>query len=167
VKQLKDELVASIKQLPEGPGKDAFLEYVPTLDEVAPEVHRLATRVQNLERELGSANVQSLEKEITDLESRVAAASDLEAKAQLETALGKKRQARGHYATAREGIPRTQAQIEAIVSSLQEARARVAALGGRLADPAGLNQAQEAVFGISREVKYLSQAVEETVKLLN
>jgi hypothetical protein len=167
VEKLKEGLVGEIKSLPPGPGKDAFEEFVPRLDEVTQDVYQLVSRMAKVEKDLGSGLVQTLESEAKSLENKIAAATDPEEKRQLETALEKKREALGHYRRAGEGVGRIGAQVEAIASGLQEARARVAAIRSNPDQGLAISPAKQAVEGISREVKYLAEAVEETTRLMN
>ena len=166
VETLKNGLVSEIKALPPGPGREAFEEFVPRLDEVTREVHQLVGRMAKVEKDLGAGVVQSLETEASGIEAKLAATTDPEAKSQLQTALAKKREAITHYQRAGEGVSRIGAQVEAIASGLQEAKARVAALRSNPDQGVALTPARQAVEGISREVKYLAEAVEETTKLL-
>ncbi|MBI4863176.1 MAG: hypothetical protein HY815_23355 [Candidatus Riflebacteria bacterium] len=166
VKELKSGLAGEIRALPEGPGKDAFLEFVPSLDDITTEVHKIASQLQKLDKQLAGGAVTNLEREIADLEAKVAASTDPGARQQLEAALSRKREAVGHYRKAGETAPRLEAQIEALAAALQEARARVAATKSALQSGTSIDPARQKVEDISRDVKYLSETVEETVKLL-
>jgi hypothetical protein len=166
VKLLSEGLTSQIKQLPEGPGKDAFLEFLPKVQGVTSEVHQLALQMQKTEKTVSGGAAERLQKEIQDLEAQVAASSDPEVRSQLGLAVQKKKEAVAHYENAGSGIARIGSQIEAIAAALQEAQARVVALGGNLQDPVRIAPAREAVEDISREVKYLTQTVEETTRLL-
>jgi hypothetical protein len=167
VKELKEGLAREIMALPPGPGLDAFAEFVPRLDEVTTEVHRLVTRMAQVDRELAGGAVEVLEREVGELAAKVAGATDAEARASMEAALAKKNQALDHYRRARSGVARIEAQVEAIASGLQEARARISALAANPGGGIELTPAQRAVEGISRDVKYLAETVEETTKLLD
>jgi hypothetical protein len=165
VARLKDDLIGQIRRLPEGPAKVAFLEFVPRLDDVSAEVHRLVSSVQRIESELTAGAVETLEKEITGLEAWAGKAQDPEERAQFESAITKKREAITYYRQASDGLGRANARVEAIIAALQQARARVTAVEGRLIEPSEITEAKRAVEVVSQEVEYLSQAVEETNRL--
>lgn len=165
VQKLNGELQREVAALPKGPLTDSLDEFLPQLEHVVPEVAKLLEKAQRAESEASGGQRATLEKEIADVSAKLAASQDPEVKHQLETALARKREALGHMSGAGTALERIDAQVEAIASGLQEARARLAALASETGS-LDSNPAREAVEGVSRDVKYLAQAVRDTEQLL-
>lgn len=167
IKKLKDGLAGDIKALPAGPGKEAFIEYVPRLEELVQEVHEICTKGQRLQKDRDSGGTQSLAAEVASLEKRLESTTDPTARTDLEQAVERKKQALGHLAGVTGRAEQIEARLEAIVAALQEARARVGALTTQIDDASGVESARRTVDDLSIDVKYLAESVEETTRLMN
>ena len=165
VQKLNGELEREVAALPAGPVTDSVQELLPQLSAVVPEVARLLTQAQRAEAESTGGAKAALEQEVAEVSAKLARATDPEVQQQLETALKRKRDALGHMAGAGTALERIDAQVEAIASGLQEARARLAALATE-SGSLDASPAREAVDGVSRDVKFLAQAVRDTEQLL-
>lgn len=165
VSELAGELEREVAALPQGPLIESVQEFLPELSNVVPELAKLLTQAQRAESGSTGEARALLEKEVVEVEARLAAATDPEVEHQLSTAVARKREALGHLASAGSALVRIEAQVEAIASGLQEARARLAALAAETGS-LDAGPARQAVEGVSRDVKFLAQAVEETERLL-
>lgn len=165
VQKLSTELQREIAALPTGPLTDSIEDFLPQISEVVPEVAKLLTKAQRAENEVSGGTRASLEQEIAQVEAKVAKATDPEVQHQLQTALTRKREALAHIGNSGAALERIDAQVEAIASGLQEARARLAALATETTS-LDASPARQAVEGVSRDVKFLAQAVRETEQFL-
>jgi len=166
-RRLNKSMVDDIKALPEGPGRAEFEALVPTLSEFLEEVHSLSRAGQKLELELSSGVRDNVERELGEVEARIAGVTDASILSELESIRDNKRSTLGHYDRSRGSLEKIKAQLLKIISSLEEARARVGALRASTStDVQGASTVQKMIVGISNDVKYLSEGVEETQKLL-
>ena len=165
VRGLKETVERDVKALPTGPLTDQLADFLPQLSEVMPEVAKLLAKAQAAEAELTGPAHAALTKEVAEVDAKLTAATDPEVREQLGTALSRKQEALAHMESSRPALARIDAQVEAIASGLQEAHARLTALSAD-AESLDASPARQAVEGISRDVKYLAQAVSDTEKLL-